>query len=70
MPNGIYYLYNLRGNVREWTTENNFTFGGGWKDSHDVTMSNMFIYQSETNSWTGFRNVCKMRKWKNLNHDQ
>ena len=56
-------IYNLRGNVREWTNENEICIGGGWTDRREV----IFIkdtFQSKTqNAWTGCRNVCEWKKY-------
>src|SRR5690606_35716011 len=40
-------LYNLRGNVCEWTTENGICVGGGWKNSKEKILSEDIFKYSE-----------------------
>jgi hypothetical protein len=59
-----YPIYNLRGNVAEWTAEKNVCAGGGWMDNRAKILHSDTAQLSTANAWTGFRNVCVWRKWK------
>lgn len=68
---GYYYkkmtkrsLINLRGNVTEWGNIENLTFGGGWKNTQDEIQKQDTFYYPNANVNTGFRCVCKWRKWE------
>ncbi|MCE3227856.1 MAG: gliding motility-associated lipoprotein GldJ [Bacteroidetes bacterium] len=52
----------IRGNVREFTTNHKITFGGSYRDSCNAKL---FFENKEPNAYTGFRNVCSWKKWKN-----
>ncbi len=57
-------LYNVRGNVSEWTALPHTTAGGGWNDSRDEILQSD-VFRSETpNAWTGFRNVSGWKRWE------
>lgn len=57
-------IYNLLGNVAEWTSEDGVAAGGGWKNSRqEILKSEPFRY-SDANAWTGFRNICTWKKWE------
>lgn len=56
-------FYNLRGNVSEWTNENEICVGGGWADTKARTLSKDTFRLENRNAWTGFRNVCDWKKW-------
>jgi len=56
-------IYNLRGNVSEWTTENNICVGGGWTDTRQAILSKDTFQLKTANSSTGFRNVCEWKRW-------
>jgi hypothetical protein len=55
-------IYNLRGNVREWTAEKSICVGGGWKDSKETVLRQDTFYVEYPNEQTGFRNVCVLKK--------
>ncbi len=59
------YIYNLKGNVRELTADKNIAFGGSFIDSYKTIMETNFYPNAEANSYTGFRCMCKYKKWKN-----
>lgn len=56
-------LFNLRGNVSEWTKDTDITAGGGWLDKREMILRSDTIKQAYSSAWTGFRNVCKWKKW-------
>ncbi|MBK9630987.1 MAG: SUMF1/EgtB/PvdO family nonheme iron enzyme [Saprospiraceae bacterium] len=57
-------IYNLRGNVSEWTSENEICVGGGWTDSRDSILKNDTFRLETRNAWTGFRNICEWKIYK------
>ncbi len=57
-------IFNLRGNVSEWSSEENITFGGGWLDKREKILTTDTFHVDKQNSWTGFRNVCEWKQWK------
>lgn len=57
------YIYNLRGNVREWTSEENISIGGGWTDNKETIFAQDSFQETSQNAWTGFRNVCEWKMW-------
>jgi hypothetical protein len=57
-------IYNLQGNVSEWTSLPNYNIGGGWKNSKEDILNNNTFFLDSTNAWTGFRNICEWKKWK------
>lgn len=57
-------IYNLRGNVSEWTAEKNITVGGGWINERKLILKQDTFQTQEPNPWTGFRNVCEWRSWE------
>lgn len=57
-------IYNLRGNVAEWTSENTISVGGSWKDSLVQILQSDTTTVIQPNAWTGFRNVCEWKEWK------
>jgi len=59
--NGL--LYNIRGNVAEWGDAPGISYGGGWIHNLSYTLQNDAIPSSESNGYTGFRNVCTWQKW-------
>lgn len=63
-PKEIYYIYNLRGNVREWSCENFVTLGGGWSNtlSEIKNRDTVSVYNSDVQ--TGFRNVCEWKLYR------
>ena len=56
-------IYNLRGNVSEWSAEENITVGGGWINEREVILKQDTFQTQKPNAWTGFRNVCEWRTW-------
>ncbi|MBK8347024.1 MAG: hypothetical protein IPL08_05145 [Saprospiraceae bacterium] len=54
----------MRGNVSEWSSEENITFGGGWLDKREKILTTDTFHVDKQNSWTGFRNVCEWKQWK------
>ncbi len=57
-------LHHLKGNVSEWTQEENIAVGGGWKDTRQRIMESDTFHVFAPNAWTGFRNVCEWKKWE------
>ena len=57
-------IYNIRGNVSEWSDEKDISFGGSWIDRRERILANDTFYTENVNAWTGFRNVCEWKKWK------
>jgi hypothetical protein len=57
-------LYNIRGNVSEWAAEPNITLGGGWHDQRTRILQSDTFHIDKPNAWTGFRNVCEWKEWK------
>ena len=56
-------IYNLRGNVSEWTAENGVSAGGGWYDKRERILQTDTFHIANQNAWTGFRNVCEWKLW-------
>jgi len=56
-------IAHLKGNVREITANPKFTFGGSFKDS---CKSELFLLNDSVNAYTGFRNVCRWKKWTGI----
>lgn len=56
-------IIQLRGNVREWTNIEGIAYGGGWNDSLNTIMNTDTFFTTNANAWTGFRNVCRWKKW-------
>ena len=56
-------IFNLRGNVGEWTSVPGVSAGGGWHDSSARILESDTFHVQGTNAWTGFRNVCEWKKW-------
>ena len=55
-------IYNLRGNVGEWSFVPGVAVGGGWKDDKDAVLQQDTFRLAGRNAWTGFRNVCEWKK--------
>ena len=58
-------LYNLRGNVSEWTSDSGISIGGGWVHNKQRIMANDTFHAKTPNCWTGFRNVCEWKVYRN-----
>lgn len=57
-------MTHLRGNVRELTSTDGVSYGGAFIDSCQIDLSKLF-YKSETpNFYTGFRCICRYKKWE------
>ena len=56
-------IYNLRGNVGEWTSEYEVSIGGGWIDKKEIILTQDTFHVKTENAWTGFRNVCEWKRW-------
>jgi len=56
-------IYNLRGNVGEWTSDSNVSIGGGWFDKKEIILTQDTFHVNKPNAWTGFRNVCEWKQW-------
>lgn len=57
-------LYNLRGNVSEWTSSEDIAVGGGWLDKRERILQTDTFHTKAPNAWTGFRCVCEWKKWE------
>lgn len=57
-------LYNLKGNVSEWTTSKDTTIGGGWYHTRAEILNDTIFKCDSSNAWTGFRNVVHWEKWE------
>lgn len=56
-------LYEIKGNVSEWSSEIGITFGGSWRDKTESVLKDDTSRVEKQNCWTGFRNVCTWEKW-------
>ncbi len=63
-PEKIIFIENIKGNVRELTSDKNLSFGGSFFDSCDTVMKKNFYKNTEPNWYTGFRCKCSYIKWK------
>jgi hypothetical protein len=63
VPKKVKILYQLKGNVREWSAESNIAYGGSWIDERATILENDFFDTNEANAYTGFRNTCQYKKW-------
>lgn len=58
------FITHLQGNVMEFSNKKEMVFGGSFKDNCDNVFSTyFFVADSSANCYTGFRNVCRWRKW-------
>ncbi len=64
----VHPIYNLRGNVSEWTSEKEISVGGGWVDKKEIILKTDTFRSENQNAWTGFRNVCEWRVWNKNAH--
>lgn len=56
-------IYNIRGNVAEWSSLTNLTFGGSWNSDCKTILINDTASAFSSNAYTGFRNTCSWKKW-------
>jgi hypothetical protein len=63
IPSKVNPIYNLRGNVSEWTSEKGISVGGSWADKSEIISKTDTVRLENQNAWTGFRNVCKWKVW-------
>ncbi len=57
----IYHLYD---NVSEISKDRGIALGGNWNLSNKGIYGNIISSFDNVNSWTGFRNVCRWKKYK------
>ncbi len=57
-------LYNLRGNVSEWTSVKDISVGGSWSDKRKRILETDIFITKNANTRTGFRNICRWKKYK------
>jgi formylglycine-generating enzyme required for sulfatase activity len=57
-------VYNLRGNVSEWSAEKEVSIGGGWTLNRQEILTHDTFQSNTPNAWTGFRNVCEWKEYK------
>jgi hypothetical protein len=62
-PQKRHPIYNLRGNVGEWVSEDGISIGGGWFDKKEIILAQDTFHVNKPNAWTGFRNVCEWKQW-------
>lgn len=60
-------IYNLRGNLSEWTSENNLSAGGSWINNRKTILTTDTFQSKTKNAWTGFRNVCEWKEFSSFN---
>lgn len=56
-------IYQLKGNVSEWTSSDNITIGGGWHNTRASILNDTLFQCDSSNAWTGFRCVAHWKKW-------
>ncbi|MBP1672785.1 MAG: gliding motility-associated lipoprotein GldJ [Bacteroidetes bacterium] len=56
-------LFHIRGNVAEWLDNDYYIAGGSWKDTYQSIMEKDTVFCDLPNNYTGFRNVCRWKKW-------
>lgn len=57
-------LFNIKGNVNEWTAMDGIAAGGSWLDKRKQIMLVDTLRISEPNAGIGFRNVCEWKIWQ------
>ena len=57
-------IFNLRGNVSEWTSEKEITVGGGWIHNRQQILTTDTFQTKTQNAWTGLRNICEWKEYK------
>lgn len=65
LPEKRHFIYNLRGNVSEWTSKNEINAGGGWAHNRQKILTNDTFQSKAPNAWTGFRNICEWKEYRN-----
>jgi hypothetical protein len=67
-PSCGHSMRHIRGNVSELSDDSTIVLGGGWTDKRDsILLDQPFPYKAP-NAATGFRNVCRWRKWDGARH--
>lgn len=61
-------IWQLRGNVAELSADSTLSLGGGWTDRLDSILLDQPFPNHAPNAATGFRNVCRWRKWDGVRH--
>jgi len=56
-------LFNIKGNVNEWTAMDEIAAGGSWLDNRIFVMQNDTSRISVINAGVGLRNVCEWKIW-------
>jgi hypothetical protein len=64
VPEKEHPLYNMRGNVCEFTSDSMISVGGGWIHNRSRIMLSDTFHLKSPNCWTGFRNVCEWKEYK------
>ncbi len=57
-------IYHLIGNVSEWTSITDQTWGGSWHHTKSEVEQNHLFTDSIPTAYIGFRNVCSWKKWE------
>jgi hypothetical protein len=64
--NGV--VTQLNGNVSELLNDKNFSFGNSFADSCSTIQNIYSLDPNEVNCYTGFRNACTFKKWRQLSN--
>lgn len=59
-------IWQMRGNVTELCKDRTLVLGGGWLDPLDSILLDLPFPSRAPNAMTGFRNVCRWRKWNGV----
>jgi hypothetical protein len=62
-PDRCKLLFNLKGDVSEWAQDEGITVGGSWHDPLERINACDTFHVDTPNAWTGFRCVCRWRRW-------
>ncbi len=57
-------VYNLLGNVSEWSSDGKTCTGGSFINKLDDIKSTTLRKETKPAAWLGFRNIAKWKKWK------
>lgn len=57
-------VYNLLGNVSEWSSDGKTCTGGSFTNSLDDIKLTTLRKETKPAAWVGFRNIAKWKKWK------